>query len=738
MPEDLLEGLTDPQRAAVTHIDGPLLVIAGAGSGKTRVLTRRVAHLIHSGVRPSSILAITFTNKAAGEMRHRIADTIHRKMWDFGRLDQSGPMVCTFHSLCLRVLKHYAERVGLPPNFVIYDNGDQNKLIKDALKTLEISSTNFTPSSVHSTISNAKNQLMTAQDFLGQAKDFYEKSVARIFVKYQQLLDQAGALDFDDLLLKTVFALRDHPDVLAELQERFQYVLIDEYQDTNRAQYLMTHALAAKHQNICVVGDPDQSIYAWRGADLRNILDFERDYKNVTTIKLEQNYRSTKTILNIASKLISKNLSRKDKTLWTENEQGENASVIICQDEHDEARQIAGILRDMHDQEGYDWNKMAVFYRINSLSRVLEESLLKEKIPYQIARGTEFYNRKEIRDLLAYMRAIDNERDEVNLERIVNTPARGISDQTYSTLQAWGVSNGVHVYEAMRRVEQITSLNTRAQKAVQKFVEQMDGWRHQARPKRVEDGTMFTPEVGAPSKVKSLMERVLRESGLEAMYAKIDLDREEQIANLNELITSAAEFDEANPDGVLGDYLTQVALVSDADHMEGQGGAVTMMTLHAAKGLEFPVVAMAGLEEGVLPHARARGNIDELEEERRLAFVGITRAQERLFITAARYRTIRGLRERTILSPFLKELPAESIHEIDRSSTGFDSDDSSSDGLHYSTSSFSKGQTVRHPQFGIGKIAELSTIGSQTRAVIEFQRAGRKTLFLEYARLELV
>lgn len=737
MSEDLLDDLTDPQRAAVTHLDGPLLVIAGAGSGKTRVLTRRVVHLIHSGLRPSSVLAITFTNKAAGEMRHRIADTIQRKMWDFGRLDQAGPMVCTFHSLCLRILKHYAERIGLPTNFVIYDSSDQNKLIKDALKALEISSTNFSPSSVHSAISHAKNQLLTAQDFLGQAKDFYEKSVARIFVKYQQLLDQAGALDFDDLLLKTVFALRDHPDVLAELQERFNYILIDEYQDTNRAQYLMTHALAARHQNICVVGDPDQSIYAWRGADLRNILDFERDYPNVTTIKLEQNYRSTKTILNIASKLIARNLSRKDKTLWTENDEGEKAAVIVCQDEHDEAKQIAGILRDMHDQEGYEWSKMAVFYRINSLSRVLEESLLNEKIPYQIARGTEFYNRKEIRDLLAYMRAIDNERDEVNLERIVNTPARGISGQTWSSIQSWSISHGTPLFEAMRRVEQITSLNPRAQKAVQKFVEQMDGWRHQAHPKEAGDATTLMPASGAAVKVKSLMERVLRDSGLEAMYARIDLDREEQIANLYELVSSAAQFDEANPEGTLGDYLTQVALVSDADHMEGQGGAVTMMTLHAAKGLEFPVVVMAGLEEGVLPHARSRGNIDELEEERRLAFVGITRAQERLFITSARYRTIRGLRERTILSPFLKELPSESINRIDRSSSDFDSS-LSTGGMTFSNSSFSKGQTVRHPQFGVGKIAELSTIGSQTRAVIEFQRAGRKTLFLEYARLETV
>jgi DNA helicase-2/ATP-dependent DNA helicase PcrA len=447
--DELLDGLTDPQRAAVMHRDGPLLIIAAAGSGKTRVLTRRVAHLIREGARPNSVLAITFTNKAAGEMKERVAQVIGRRMHDFGRLEQPSPMVCTFHSLCLRILKHYAPLVGLAPNFLIYDSGDQNKVIKDALKVLDISTTNFQPSAVHSKISTAKNQLITAEEFARQAGDFFDRQVARVYLKYQEMLEKASALDFDDLLLKTVFALRDHPEMLAELQERFQYILIDEYQDTNRAQYLLTHALAAKHGNICVVGDPDQSIYAWRGADLRNILDFENDYAGrVTVIKLEQNYRSTKTILNIASKLISRNFNRREKALWTENEQGAIAKVINCQDEHDEADQVVKHLTELHElktdcgDRKYDWGKMAIFYRMNSLSRVVEDALRKAAIPYQIARGVEFYNRKEIKDTLAYLRVVANPRDEVSLDRIVNTPPRGISDATVKQLQGWASPTG--------------------------------------------------------------------------------------------------------------------------------------------------------------------------------------------------------------------------------------------------------------------------------------------------------
>jgi DNA helicase II / ATP-dependent DNA helicase PcrA len=741
--EELLEGLTEPQQQAVRHRDGPLLVIAGAGSGKTRVLTRRVAHLVQTGADPRSILAITFTNKAAGEMKERIANTLGRRIFDFGRLDQNSPMVCTFHSLCLRILKHYAAEVGLDPNFLIYDSSDQSKVIKDVIKTLDISTANFQPSAVHATISNAKNQLVTAAEYAKQAHDFYGRNVARIYVKYQEMLTKASALDFDDLLMQTVFALRDHPSVLAELQQRFQYILIDEYQDTNRAQYLMSHALAARHRNICVVGDPDQSIYAWRGADLKNILDFENDYAgDVTVVKLEQNYRSTKTILHLASKLIARNLRRKDKDLWTENPQGEKARLIVCQDEHDEASQVATSLHALN-KEGYDWSKMAIFYRINSLSRVVEDALRKAQIPYQIARGVEFYNRKEIKDTLAYVRIVANPQDEVSLDRVVNTPPRGISDATVKAVQAWGISNGMGLWDAMCRIGEMPDLPDRAKKAVGKFVEQVLHWVSAAGrvgPTGAErtSSDMFASVNGG---VKPLMEQIVRESGLEAMYRKLDPNAEEQLANINELITAAAEFDAGNPDGTLSDFLAGIALVSDADHMEGAGGAVTLMTLHAAKGLEFPVVAMVGLEEGVLPHARARGNIDELEEERRLCFVGITRAQERLILSRAFRRMMRGITERTIASPFLAELPADSIDTTDRTAIDFESDDVSqaeSSLNKPSLSRFKRGMMVRHPSFGVGKIADLMEIGQHTRAIVEFPRAGRKTLILEYARLEPV
>ncbi len=750
--DGLLDGLTPEQAEAVTHLEGPLLVIAGAGSGKTRVLTRRVAYIIGQGIDPAAVLAITFTNKAAGEMKHRVADTLGRRVMDFGRLEAprgrdgiGSPLVCTFHSLCLRILKHYAERFGLPPNFLIYDSGDQNRLIKEALKTLDISSSNFSPASIHHAIGQAKNRMITAEEYARSARDFYEKNVARVFLKYQQMLTTAGAMDFDDLLLRTVFGLREHPDVLAELQDRFQYILIDEYQDTNKAQYLLSHALAQRHQNLCVVGDPDQSIYAWRGADLHNILDFEKDYPNARVVKLEQNYRSTKTILAAASKLIANNLARKEKSLWTENPQGEKISVILCQDEKDEARVVADVVRDMNAEEGYDWSKIAIFYRMNALSRVVEDALRTAKIPYQIARGVEFYNRKEIKDLIAYLRVIESPTDEVNLERIVNTPTRGISDATYASLQLHAASRGIGVYEAMKEVQAVGGLNVRAVKSVQKLVEQMEGWR-----------TLASRQGG---QVKLMMERVLKESGLEAMYVKLDPDREEQVANLSELITSAAEYDAERPDGTLGEYLTQVSLVSDADHLAGAGGSVTLMTLHAAKGLEFPVVVMVGLEEGILPHARSRDSSDEMEEERRLAFVGITRAQERLFMTSARYRTIRGLRERTVVSPFIRELPEDQLSTIDRSDVDF-SDPFGERGSSSRSSmasgellgsadgdaslggggggGFKRGQLWKHPQFGIGRVLEVSQIGSSTRLVIDFQRAGRKTLFAEFARLERV
>ncbi len=737
--DELLAGLTAPQREAATHVDGPLLIIAGAGSGKTRVITRRVAYLISLGIPPNSILAITFTNKAAGEMKSRIGAAMNRDLRDFGRLDTYGPTICTFHSLCLRVLKHYATRIGLAPNFTIFDSSDQTKLIKEALKLLEMSTTNFPPNGVHSTISNAKNQLLTAEAFAESAKDFYQRQVARIYTKYQSLLNQSNGLDFDDLLLKTAHALRTHQDVLGELQDRFQYILIDEYQDTNHAQYIIAHAIAHRHKNICVVGDPDQSIYAWRGADIRNILHFEKDYPDAKVVRLEQNYRSTKTILAIASSLIAHNTQRKKKDLWTENDDGHKAKLFLCQDEHDEAKTVTEELKKLHDEDGRAWSQMGIFYRMNALSRVMEESLFKAKIPYQIARGVEFYNRKEIKDVLAYLRVIANSADEVSLERIANTPTRGISDPTLKALQNQAYATGISLFDSMKKAAQVQGITTRAIKSIAAFVELVESWRNRV---TAMSGDMFEEPSGF-GRVQAIMDDVVKRSGMEAALRKIGGDELDELANVNELLSAAAEYDKENPAGELVDYLNAVTLMSDADHMKDGEGAITLMTLHAAKGLEFPVVAMIGLEEGCLPHARARDDANQMEEERRLCFVGITRAQQRLILGKAAYRTIRGLRERTVPSPFLMEMPAEAIEVIDRTGLA-NATDSDADVPDFFTrernpfAHFRKGQLVRHPSFGLGRIDEIQTTGSGTRASVNFNTAGRKTLILEHARLEMI
>jgi DNA helicase-2/ATP-dependent DNA helicase PcrA len=741
----LFEDLTQPQAQAVRHVDGPLLIIAAAGSGKTRVLTRRVAHLVSLGIPATSVLAITFTNKAAGEMKQRIEKLLGRAVRDFGRLDQPWPTVCTFHSLCLRVLRHYGEMVGLPANFSIYDSADQTKLIKDALKVLELSTTNFPPGNVHAKISNAKNQLLTPEDFARTAGDFYSRTVARVYEKYQKLLEANNALDFDDLLLRTARGFRDHPQMLRELQDRFQYILIDEYQDTNHAQYVLAHALALRHRNLCVVGDPDQSIYAWRGADIRNILEFEQDYPDAAVVRLEQNYRSTKTILAIASRLIANNRRRKEKSLWTENPQGDRGTLFLAGDEHDEAYAVTQRLKALKAEHGYEWSQMAIFYRMNALSRVMEDALRKENVPYYMARGVEFYNRKEIKDVLAYLRVIANPSDEVSLERIVNTPARGISDSTINQLETLAVANGQSLWQAMCEPEKAAGLSARAVKACRGFVEQVIGWRKAAFDDESDEPIatdIFKPTKG---RITRLMEAVVRESGLEDYYKKAGGEELDELNNINELISSAAEYDSGNPDGSIIDYLAQVSLVSDTDQLKDNGGAVTMMTLHAAKGLEFPVVAMIGLEEGVLPHSRAQGNEEELEEERRLCFVGITRAQERLILSKATYRTIRGLRERTVQSQFLNEIGRSDVEVIDRAGVGGfggDEQDQIREEMERQSerlgNQFKRGQLVRHKQFGLGRVAEITPMGSQTRAVVEFNTAGRKTLILEYARLEAV
>jgi DNA helicase-2/ATP-dependent DNA helicase PcrA len=777
----------------VTHVDGPLLVLAGPGSGKTRVITHRVAFLVREcGVAPWHVLAITFTNKAAAEMRARLHGLLSDKQ-------AKALQVSTFHALCAKLIRVYADRLGLPPGYSIYDTADQKAAVKQALTDLEINTKNFPPAQVLGRISDAKNKLIGPEDYARHAHDFYARTVAKAYKKYAEILLRNGALDFDDLLMNMVTLCKQHPDVLGELQERFRYVLVDEYQDTNHAQFMIASAIAAKHKNIMATGDPDQSIYGWRGADLNNILDFEAHYPDATLVRLEQNYRSTKAILHAADTLIQHNSKRKHKSLWTDNHPGEPIDVAALRDEHAEADFVVQRFRQRREQDGVPWAGMAVFYRINSLSRVVEDAFRNAGIPYQIARGTAFYDRKEIKDAVAYLRAIANPADEVTLLRIINNPARGISKKTTDALQAHALAHAVSIDRLLADPSQVAAINPRAQAAVARFHATLDQWRRSAGltspPPPTDDGPAIT-EVS----LRAFVERVLRESGLEAHHRndKSDPDQE-RLANLMELVSAAQQFEEeltldvalddlesvaiaegdAPEDGArepdptaplplrdkLLTFLERIALVADVDAVESDAGAVTLMTLHAAKGLEFDTVAVVGLEDGLLPHDRANTDPNELEEERRLAFVGITRAMRRLLLTHAHLRTVFGTTSATIPSRFLNELPddPDTVREVtveseddaedrpafgrtmgDRRLAAMRRRDGPSTGRAQRSAAtaaagqYPPGTLVRHPQFGLGRIEQTAPMGAQTRAVVAFNTHGRKTLILQYARLEIV
>jgi len=759
-PAAILEGLTEQQRIAAAHLDGPALVLAGPGSGKTRVITRRVAHLIANGIPAWSILALTFTNKAAGEMRERIEQIVPPEV-----PGRRGLTVTTFHALCARLLRMYADDAGVPPTYTIYDSADQRSAIKEALKRAEMSAKNWTPAAVHGHISHAKNQLIDAAEYERQASDFYTKTIAKAYRKYQEILKDAGALDFDDLLMKVATLLREDERVRSELQERYQYLLIDEYQDTNHVQFVIAHTIASEHANIFVVGDPDQSIYAWRGANIRNILDFETHYPDATIIPLGENFRSTEHIVLAADRLIRHNTQRKHKDLFTANEAGEKPQVIRCRDEHHEARIIVDELRHRHDEHGVAWKEMAVMYRINALSRVVEEELRRAGIPYIIARGTAFFERAEIKDALAYIRVLANPSDEISLRRIINTPARGIGKTTIERLELFAYSNSVSLFEAARRAGAIDGLGERVTQAVLRFVKMMTTWRERAGFPEGDEGNeretasvmMFAHHPEEVGDLADLVEMVIRESGLEDAYRKSKAEEDvERLANLEELVNSAADFvaplelgGEPSPAQEVTAWLESIALVSDADMIDPELGAVTLMTLHAAKGLEFPVVCMAGLEEGLLPHFNASNSEAEIEEERRLCFVGITRAMRHLTLTHAVHRATRGISERRMPSHFLRELPEEHVTTIDQadegwtdpyaSETGYERDEFSSAHGHDAVfMDLHVGSKVRHPQFGIGRIQSMEKRRDFTRSKINFAGVGVKTLILEYARLEVI
>lgn len=702
--------LTPSQKQAVCHIEGPLLVLAGPGSGKTRVITHRIAALIDSGVRPYNICAITFTNKAAEEMRQRA----------FTLGASAGAHISTFHSLCVRTLRRYADKAGVKPNFSIYDQADQRRCMKQAIKDCEFDTTNFQPARLLDAVSTLKNKLIDAEQFENEADDFFSKTLARAYIRYQQLLDERNALDFDDLLMKTAFLLERCPDVNEQLGNRFRFVLIDEYQDTNHAQYRIAKALVAQHNNICATGDPDQSIYRWRGADIHNILAFESDWPDATIIKLEENFRSTPNILTAADNLIANNRKRKLKKLVPTRPQGGDIVIAASDSEADEARSVAWHIEQLIDQHAA-LNDIAVFYRVNSMSRALEEAFIRTKIPYQVVRGVEFYNRKEIRDILAYLKTIVNPDDEVALLRIINTPARGIGKVTIDRVRAYAAANRISLFEAIKKVQHIDTLSNSAKARLAAFA---DLFRKLAKA-----------NVGP---VAPLAETVFTESGLADSLLAAGLEGKDASENVEELISAAAEYDRNADQPTLIDYLQGISLFSDADAYDPTAGRVALMTLHAAKGLEFENVFIVGVEEGLLPHERTNSHddLDELEEERRLFFVGITRAKTNLHISYAQYRTIRGQCLRTIPSQFLFELGCTFEEQpFDEDEDDFDDREYEDSADSPSTARLAVGQLVRHQSFGLGRVTEFVDVGENSTVTVKFNTGQTKSLMLKYAEL---
>lgn len=638
-----LEKLNPEQQEAVLHTEGPLLILAGAGSGKTRVLTYRIAYMIEEkGINPWNILAITFTNKAAQEMRERVGDLIGstQDMW-----------ISTFHAACARILRKDIERLGgYKNNFVIFDTKDQEAVIKDCLKELNLNEKNFPFKTVSATISNAKNLLEDPTRFSQKNNsDIRAKKMADIYALYQKKLKKNNALDFDDILFKAVELLANNPDILSYYQNKFKYIMIDEYQDTNYCQYRLVSLLAKQHHNLCVVGDDDQSIYSWRGADIGNILNFEKDFPDAKVIKLEQNYRSTQTILDAANAVIKNNFGRKSKKLWTENETGGSIQLYNALDEWGEANFISSEIKRLQETYGKRLNEFAVLYRTNAQSRVIEEAFMSHGIPYRIIGGFKFYDRKEVKDVIAYLRLIQNPDEDVSLKRIINIPKRGIGNTTLEAIQNYARENDDSMFGALLSIDSIAGVSKKALANINDFV-------------KLISGLMAAAEIKKPSEV---LKELLDKSGyLDSLQKEGDEDSLTRAENIKELLSATLEFESKNPEANLQQFLEQMALMSDIDNLETEAEAVVLMTLHSAKGLEFPVVFMSGMEEGVFPSQRSYFEEHQMEEERRLMYVGITRAREALYLTAAFERTIFGSTTYNIVSQFIKEIPKELLIKI--------------------------------------------------------------------------
>jgi DNA helicase-2/ATP-dependent DNA helicase PcrA len=743
----LLDGLNPSQLEAVTHDGGPLLIIAGAGSGKTRVLTHRIAHLIESrGVSPFEILAITFTNKAADEMKSRVerlVGPVARKMW-----------VSTFHSACVRILRRDAHRLGYPKQFTIYDQADAVRLVTYVLRDLSIDPKKLPPRSVHAAISAAKNRAQSVEEYADAATVIVERRIADVYREYQQRMLTAGAMDFDDLLSVTVQLLRTEPEVLEHYQHRFAHVLVDEYQDTNPVQNELVLMLGEEHRNVCVVGDSDQSVYQFRGADISNILEFEHAFPDATVILLEQNYRSTQTILDAANAVIAQNLSRKPKELWTDHGRGEKIRRFVADDESDESSWVAGEIAHLHDSGDYRWGDVAIFYRTNAQSRVIEEQMMRSGIPYKVIGGTRFYDRREVKDAMAYLKAVVNPSDEVAVKRVLNTPKRGVGDSSVGRLDAFARAHGISFYEALRRNDE-AGVSGKAVRGIESFVDLIDGM-----VAEVEKGPAM------------LLEKLLDGSGYVAeLEAERSIEAEGRLENLSELVGHAREFE------TVDEFLEQVGLVSDTDEIESDDdSSVVLMTLHSAKGLEFPAVFLIGMEEGIFPHMRTLGEPDQLEEERRLAYVGITRAERRLSVSSAWSRMLHGSTQYNPPSRFLDEIPAHLVDEVGSnrgrrrasfggagstwgsgSSSGRDTwggsyraaehrerrvqdamapTGPSASGAH--TKGLRVGDDVVHTKFGEGVIIDLEGSGEKAVATVRFPGVGEKQLLLAWAPVEKI
>lgn len=741
MTVDCTYGLNPQQAEAVINTEGPMLIMAGAGSGKTKVLTCRVANLLQKGVRPYRILAITFTNKAAAEMRERVnnmSGPAAKDVWLF-----------TFHAFCARFLRMEIDKLpGYGGNFAIYDTADSQNLIKQILKEMNLDDKRFQPSGILSRISNAKNALQDAAAFARQAGDFYEQKVADIYSRYEQKLQLNNALDFDDLLMLSIKLLQENKEVREKYQDRFDYLLVDEYQDTNHAQYLLTKFLAVKHRNICVVGDADQSIYGWRGADIQNILDFEKDYPDAKVIKLEQNYRSTQIILDAANAVIENNTGRKPKNLWTENKSGADIIYFQAVDERDEARFVIEQLQNLQRTENKKLGDMAILYRTNTQSRIFEEMLIKSGISYNMVGGLKFYERKEIKDIIAYLRVIFNPADSLSLLRIINVPKRGIGDASLAKIQAYAAANNVSLFEAVSNAAAIDGLSSR-------FVSKLDDLA----------GIIFElMNLASEAPVEDLIDRVLRDTGyLEELENERTPQAQSRIDNLHELISVAQEFAASEEENNLENFLAHVALVSDIDDTELGEDAITLMTLHSSKGLEFPVVFLVGMEEGLFPHARTLMDETEIEEERRLCYVGITRAKEKLFLSSTKMRTIYGNTVTYPPSRFLQEIPARLVKTIKRQERFSALENFKQVSEKYSArpqkpastfnphsfmpqkpaaaaggtgTRFNTGDRVSHSKWGEGMVVSVKDSPDGQEVKVAFAGAGVRSLLTKYAVLK--